>query len=395
MAWKESDLMSLRGEFVRLASVEGANRSDLCKRFGISRKTGYKWLKRWSAAGDAGLVDQSRRPLRFPGKTSDSVEQAVLKIRAQHPAWGGRKIRACLRSEGVTSPPSASTITSILHRHGLVSDEESCKHQPYGQFERSEPNELWQVDFKGDFELSRGARCFPLTILDDHSRYSLGVLACRNQQRVTVQKHFENVFEQYGLPRAIYVDNGNPWGTREEGFRHTRFTVWLMRYDIRVIHGRPYYPQGRGKLERFHRSLKLEVLQNRQFSSFREIQTNFDQWRVIYNQKRPHESLDLDVPISRYRASDRSFPGKPAPHQYSDRFQVRRVDGAKLSFHGVKYRIGKPFNKESIGLAPTQQDGVWDVYFCRHHIAVLNEHDRTICRLKHSDNSSAPSDQKN
>lgn len=380
MSWKESDRVSLRSEFVRLASAEGANRSQLCERFGISRKTGYKWLRRWADEGDDGLVDQSRRPDRSPGQTAAAIERAVLKIRQQHPAWGGRKIRKRLEMQGVKSPPSASTITTILHRHGCIDEAESAKHQPYGSFERANPNELWQVDFKGEFSLSRGNLCYPLTILDDHSRYSLGVFACRNQKRVTVQNHFRHVFDRYGLPRAIYVDNGNPWGTKDQGFGHTRFTAWLLRHDIAVIHGRPYYPQGRGKLERFHRTLKLEVLQGRQFSSHKETQVAFDTWRSVYNQERPHESLDLGVPSSRYRASDRSFQEATEAYEYSDRFVVRRTQRyGQFGFQGRTYRVSEAFAEGSIGLAPSD-DGVWDVYYCRYRIGVLNEHEGTIAR---------------
>lgn len=381
MSWKESDRVSLRAEFVRFASVEGANRSELCQRFGISRKTGYKWLARWVEHGDDGLEDRSRRPENSPGRTDDSVEQAVLKMRQEHPAWGGRKIRARLQKTGMSSPPSASTITAILNRHGYISEAESAKHQPYGSFQRAEPNELWQVDFKGEFKLSRGQDCYPLTILDDHSRYSLGVIACTNQKRETVQKHFRSVFDHYGLPRAIYVDNGNPWGTKDQGFRHTRFTAWLLRHDVEVIHGRPRYPQGRGKLERFHRTLKLEVLQGRQFSSFSATQSEFERWRLVYNQERPHESLDLEVPMNRYRASERSFQEQTDPYEYSDRFTVRQANRyGQLSFHGTTYRVSEAFCHEPIGLAPTQHDGQWDVYYCRYRIGLLDEEEGVIRR---------------
>lgn len=205
-----------------------------------------KWLKRWLEAGDDGLEDRSKRPNHSPGKTDESMEQAVLSVRQQHPAWGARKIRQRLLVQGF-EPPSANTITSILHRHGCISDEESAKHHAYGSFERAAPNDLWQVDFKGEFALVGGDLCYPLTILDDHSRFSLGVFACGNQKRVTVQDHFRRVFHQYGLPRAIYVDNGNPWGTKGGEFKQTQFTAWLLRHDVEVIHGRPYHPQGRGK----------------------------------------------------------------------------------------------------------------------------------------------------
>ena len=225
MAWKESDRVSERMEFVRFASREGANLSVLCERFGVSRKTGYKWLRRWREEGASGLEDRSRRPSASPGKTNAAMERAVVEVRGEHPAWGGRKIRRYLLNQGLSDVPSASTITAILHRRGLISEEESSKHRAYSRFERSEPNELWQLDFKGEFALSNGRKCYPLTLLDDHSRYSLGLQACPNQRRATVQTHLRAVFERYGIPQAIYVDNGNPWGTAYRHARPTRLTV--------------------------------------------------------------------------------------------------------------------------------------------------------------------------
>lgn len=386
MAWKESDRVSLRSEFVRLASAEGANVSELCRRFGIARKTGYKWLKRWREQGESGLEDRSRRPTNSPARTDVRLERQVIALRKKHPAWGGRKIRERLFNTGMKSPPSASTITAILHRHGLIDPAASAEKRAYSSFVRAEPNELWQVDFKGEFALTRGSFCYPLTILDDHSRFSLGIIACGNQKRRTVQSHFRNVFHLYGLPRAIYVDNGNPWGTKDQGCGHTRFTAWLLRHDVQVIHGRPYYPQGRGKVERFHRTLKLEVLQGRHFSSLKETQQQFDRWRTIYNEERPHDSLDLEVPLSHYRASDRTFQEQTRPYEYSDRFEVRKTSRhGQLRFHGVTYRVSEAFSNDLVGLAPTRKEGVWDVHYCRYRIAKLNEREGTIERLQPQD----------
>ena len=267
--------MSLREEFVVLADAEGVNFAELCRRFGISRKTGYKWRKRFLESPNQPLSDRSRRPKNSPGMTSDAVEQRVLQIRDAHPAWGGRKIRKRLQVLGHDDVPSASTIAAILKRNGRVSEEESQKRQPFGSFERAKPNELWQVDFKGEFKLAGKKYCYPLTVLDDHSRFSLGIAACGNQKRETVQKHFREIFSIYGLPRAIYVDNGSPWANASNEYRYTRFSAWLLRHDVKVIFGRPYHPQGRGKLERFHRTLKLEVLQGRSITSLQAVQSNF------------------------------------------------------------------------------------------------------------------------
>lgn len=374
MVWKESDRVSERLEFVKLASVEGANFSLHCERFGVSRKTGYKWLKRWRESGQTGLGDRSRRPSGSPARTSDATEQEVLAIRREHPAWGGRKIRKRLLALGVGSPPSASTITAILHREGFISEEESSKHTAFSRWERSDPNDLWQLDFKGEFKLTNGGNCYPLTLMDDHSRYALGVLACGNQRRITVQDHLRGVFDRYGIPRAIYVDNGSPWGTSCGTSRHTRLSVWLMRHEVKVIHGRPYYPQGRGKLERFHRTLKLELLQERSFDSLSVAQDAFDPWRSMYNHERPHEALDLEVPASRYRTSPRGFIERTRPYEYSSRFQTRKTNKrGQLHFHGKVYGISEAFLGERLGLSPTTTDGLWDVYYCGFSIGQLDE----------------------
>lgn len=381
VCWKECDPVSERLEFVKLASVEGANKAELCRRFGVSRKTGNKWLARWREEGEAGLRDRSRRPKHTPRQTDKCVEREVLKLRQRHPAWGGRKIRRRMEDLGLSEVPAASTITAILKRHGLISDEESSKHQAFSRFERSQPNDLWQMDFKGEFKLSTGKNCFPLTVLDDHSRYSLGIRACGNQRGPTVKRQMRSVFQRYGIPRAIYVDNGNPWGTAHRYARHTRFSLWLMRHDIEVIHGLPYHPQGRGKLERFHRTLKLEVLQGRQLSSLKESQSNFNPWRTVYNHERPHEALDLAVPASRYRSSHRSFVEVTTPFEFSSRFKTRRPNnGGQFKFHGKVYRVSEIFNDQSIGLSPTTEDGVWSVYYCRFVIGQLNEHQGTFQR---------------
>jgi len=374
MGWKESDRVSERQEFCRLYECDSLSMAEVCRRFGVSRKTGYKWLARWQQGGKEYLCDLSRKPHSSPSKSSDAIESKVVKLRHEHPKWGGRKLKQVLESRGVSNVPSPSSITRILHRHGLIEPAESEKHQRWKRFEMDSPNDIWQVDFKGDFAMSRGGRCYPLTLLDDCSRYSLGVFACDNQKGTTVKSHFRSVFQRYGIPRAIYVDNGNPWGTSRERTRHSRFSAWLLRQDIEVIHGRPYHPQGRGKIERFHRTLKLEVLQDRQLEDLRDAQSAFDPWRSCYNHDRPHEALNLAVPASVYHASVRRFEEATEPFEYSDRLKVRRTNRTgQFSFQNKTYRIGDAFTEQPIGLSPTLQDGVWDVYYCRFAVAKLNE----------------------
>jgi transposase InsO family protein len=374
MAWKECDCVSLRREFVSLGAVEGANLALLCRRFGISRRTGHKWLARFREEGEAGLADRSRRPHRFRSPTPAAMEQQVLAVRQEHPQWGGRKIAARLEHLAVEAIPAASTITAILRRHGEIAAEESAKRKALIRFERPEPNDLWQMDFKGEFRLSNGQWCHPLTVLDDHSRYSLVLEACGNQRRGTVQQHLVGVFRRYGLPRNMLMDNGPPWGTPCRLGGPSILTVWLMDLDVAVLHGRPYHPQTQGKEERFHRTLKLEVLQGRTFDNHFHMQQRFAQWRESYNHERPHEALALQVPASCYRASPREYREQVQPFEYDPTFLLRQVTAeGRLVFRGREHRVGKAFARRAVGLRNTGQDGQWAVYYRTFRIGAIEE----------------------
>jgi transposase InsO family protein len=209
MPWREVSIMNERREFVRLAMQPGVNRRELCRRFGVHPDTGYKWLSRW-AAGEAGLADRSRRPYTSPERTDAALEARILAVRDAHPVWGARKIERCLEREGHSSP-AVSTVHEILRRHGRVEKPAGNSGQPYRRFEKPAPNLLWQMDFKGWVALANGVRCHPLTMVDDHSRYSLCIKACANEQSSTVQDHLDATFRRYGLPDAMFVDNGAPW----------------------------------------------------------------------------------------------------------------------------------------------------------------------------------------
>jgi transposase InsO family protein len=259
--------MEQRLEFVRLARQEGANRRELCRRFGIHPATCYKWLSRGTSAEE--LTDRSRRPHESPLRTAAALEQRIVAVRDAHPAWGARKIARCLEREGVVSP-AVSTVHEVLRRHGriIAPPGGAAAHQ---RFEKAAPNLLWQMDFKGHIALTNGLRCHPLTILDDHSRYAIGLQACADEQASTVQDRLEPAFRRYGLPDAVFVDNGTPWGD-SSGQRWTRFGVWLLKLGVAVLHSRPYHPQSRGKNERFHRTLKAEVFACRRFRDLAEVQ---------------------------------------------------------------------------------------------------------------------------
>lgn len=372
MAWKEVSIVVLRRDFVMLAEHPGANIRALCRRFAISPTTGYKWLRRYRQDREETFGDRSRRPHRSPRRSRRQTEQQMLSVRDAHPAWGARKIRARLQNLGQARLPAASTIHAILRRHGRIDPSESTKHQPWQRFEQEAPNQLWQMDFKGHFVLGNGARCHPLTVLDDHSRYAICVQGCCDERGSTVQQRLINAFRRYGLPQRMLVDNGSPWGS-DRDHRYTPLTVWLLRLGIGVCHSRPYHPQTQGKEERFHRTLKAEVLHGPTFANFATLQQRLDQWRSIYNHLRPHQALAMAVPSSRYQVSPRRFPEALPPLKYDTVDLVRKVqDHGRICFHNRVFRVGKAFRGYPVALRPTTQDGVWNVFFATHCIAQID-----------------------
>jgi transposase InsO family protein len=368
MPWNEVSVMSLRLEFVTLASAEGANVRELCRRYGVSPKTAYKWIDRFRAGGPAALADRARRPAGSPRRTGADAERRVLELRDAHPAWGGRKLRAVLEADGAAGPPAAGTITGILRRNGRLAAA-AAPSGPTVRFEHDAPDRLWQMDFKGHFETGSG-RCHPLTVLDDHSRFNLGLFACPDERDGTVRGHLTALFRRYGLPERVLCDDGAPWGTAGSGQRYSAPGVWLLRLGVGTAHGRPYRPQTQGKDERFHRTLKAEVIRGVAFADPADCQRRFDPWREVYNHRRPHEALGMAVPASRYRPGARPFPEAPPAWEYGPADEVRKVgaDGA-ISFRGRPIAVGKAFRGERVAVRPTEEDGTYGVYFGVHRVA--------------------------
>jgi transposase InsO family protein len=369
MPWLEVSVMELRAEFVMLARQEGANVSALCRGFGISRKTGYKWLAR-AAEDPADLGDRARRPRCSPRRTPAAMERAVLAVRSEHPRWGGRKIARRLADLGAAQVPAPSTVTAILRRHGIALGQAGAAGA-FQRFERQRPNELWQMDFKGHFALAEG-RCHPLTLLDDCSRFNLCLAACGDEQSLTVQGHLRTVFRRYGLPQWIITDNGAPWGNGP-GTPYTPLGVWLMRLGIGLSHSRPYHPQTLGKDERFHRTLKAELLGGPPFDDLRRCQLAFDRWRRVYNCERPHQALDMAVPAARYQPSPRAFPETLPPIEYAPDHHVRRVQQQGwISFKGKGFKLPKAFAGYPVAVLPTSTDGTWNIIFASQCIASID-----------------------
>lgn len=363
--------MSQRREFVALARSGSLTVSELCRRFGISRKTGYKWIGR---ADD--LREHSRRPHGSPTKTDARVEADVVELRQRHPVWGGRKIARRLRDLGWEDIPHPSTVTEILRRHGLLAQRLAGEGGRYQRFEHDRPNALWQMDFKGDFALDQG-RCHALTAIDDHSRYNLTLHACRSPNRRLVQPVMIDTFRRYGLPERINVDNGQPWGSPAAWHGLSKLTLSWIRLGIRVSFSAPAHPQTNGKDERFHRTLKAEVLAGRQFRDLAHAQAAFDEWRPVYNHERPHDALGLAVPASRYQPSPRAYPEQLPPIEYGSADQVVRVgwDG-QVKFKGRWLRVSNALKDHPIAFRPTQNDGKYEVYFCHQRILTIDLNDQ-------------------
>jgi len=365
MPWKESSRMSSRLEFVLLAGAPGANMQALCRSFGVSRKTGYKWRDLYLQHGKEGLEDRSRRPATSPRRCDRELEDLVVALHKSYPCWGARKLQALL-PEGVPKP-HPNTIAAILRRHG-------CQLVPHvdvtrpatKRFEHAAPNLLWQMDYKGHVALTdpRAGRCHPLTILDDHSRFALALTACSGEDGVQTKAALTETFRIYGLPERITCDNGAPWGTAGHGTL-SRLEVWLIRLGIDVTHSRPHHPQTQGKDERFHRTLKRELLNRYGFSSLAAFQAAFDAWRDEYNLIRPHEALGQKPPISRYVPSARPFPSVLPDVEYDEGDTVRKVQRhGQITFKGRVHFLGEGLYEEKVAIRPTDEDGIFNVLFC-------------------------------
>lgn len=372
MPWQECSVASERIAFVVAAQQQDVPIAALCRQFGISRKTGYKWLAR--AATGEGLVDRSRRPQTAPSQTPAVVEQRVVDLRTHHPAWGGRKLHHRLVAEGLEEVPAPSTITGILRRHGHLTPIPA--RRDFLRFEHPEPNAVWQMDFMGHRRLDGGAgRVHPWSLLDDHSRFALGLAACQDQQRERVQDLLTAVFRQFGLPQAILCDNGAPWGmagmTGRPGL--SRLEAWLLRLGVEPWHGRPYHPQTQGKVERFHGTIAREIFAHQPLTTLAEAQAHFDAFRTSYNQERPHEALDHATPASRYAPSPRAFPETLPPVAYDPGMIVHTVTvHGSISWQGRRHFISRGLVGEPVALQPTEDPALWSVVFCQRQVATID-----------------------
>lgn len=324
MPWARTDVGEQRVKFVIRAVSGRETMAALCREFGISRPTGYRWRHKYKQTGSiAAVTEGSRRPRRSPQRTEPEKEERVVALRQQY-GWGAKKLDVLLREQGL--PLTVTTINRILRRRGLVAEEAS--HAPaLERFERSAPNELWQMDGKGHYRVSDGT-CYPLSILDDHSRYVVGLYGLPRFTADQVHRCLVRTFERYGVPEAILLDHGPQWWATTNGYGLTWLSVRLVEQGIRLHYGRVRHPQTQGKVERFHRTLDEAVRHRGIPKGLAEWPGWLEEFRQIYNEQRPHEALGMKRPVERYRPSRRSYRAEPPEWEYPNGSIVRRLNPA-------------------------------------------------------------------
>lgn len=369
MPWREQCSMSLREEVIVLIQRNECSVAEAARRYGVARKTLYKWLNRADQDPGAPLRDQSRRPRTSPRQTPAAMVDVILTARAET-GWGGRKLHQYLEQQGHDGVPSPATITAVVKRHGGEDPATTLAAAPrqWERFTAPAPNDLWQMDFKSPVVLRSGT-VHPLLILDDYSRFVVSVTVESNQRVETIQHTLEQVFRRYGLPARMLADNGPPWGLSHvvAGRPLTRLTAWLVRLGIHLTHGRPYHPQTQGKVERCMRTLGAEALRFAPIHDTASLTTHLLAWRDRYNRHRPHEALGNDVPLQHYQLSPRPFPDPIPPLLYEPDDLVARVSAQGfIRIARKRFFISQAIGGEPVAMRPTDTDGVFTVWYGGH-----------------------------
>lgn len=383
MPWKEACSMDQRVKFIVNYLEHELPMAVLCREFGISRKTGYKFVSRYLEEGLDGLKDRSRSRHHHPNAISDALERIIVKARSSHPSWGPRKIHTWLiRRDSSIRWPAASTIGEILTRHGLtVPRRRSRKTRAYDQpFVGCDcPNAVWSADFKGWFKTGDGTRCDPLTITDNYSRYLFRCQAVRPTGYGAVKPVFEAAFREYGLPVAIRTDNGPPFATTTVGGL-SKLSIWWLKLDIIPERIEPGKPAQNGRHERMHRTLKRDTASPPK-RTWRDQQRAFDHFRDEYNQERPHEAINMLTPADLYVSSNRPYPLILPEMTYPDDMVVRRVHHqGDLKWKGQQVYLSASLARELIGLRQID-DIIWDIYFGPIRLAQLDSLEKRLIHL--------------
>lgn len=384
MPFIESTRMDERCRFVQAYLSGLYEMSELCQRYSISRPTGYKWVERYEHEGVDGLRERSRRAHRCPHRMSQAVATELLALRRAKPLLGARKIlRRLRRRKPDLILPSRSAVNALFKREGLIHAHRARSHAPTSNAARqawaSRPNELWTVDFKGQFRTGDSLWCYPLTVMDYASRFLLGCQGRTAISTLGAQGSMREIFEQFGLPECIHSDNGSPFGsTGLCGL--SRLSLHWLKLGIRIQRSRPSKPQDNGTHERMHRTLKAHTCRP-PATNLRSQQRRFDSFVQEYNFERSHEALDDLTPAERYHSSPQLYPKRLEPPGYPGHYEVRRVSAVgAIRWRGCKLFIGEAFQHELLGLEEIDE-GIWSLYFSRQLLARFHEQDFTLVPL--------------
>jgi transposase InsO family protein len=379
MPWNASSVMEERLRFVgRL--LDGETMTDLCRDFGISRKTGYKIFDRYKEHGLEALSDRSRRPVRYANQLPSQIEGLIVRLKGEKPHWGARKIRELLvrRLDGDLRVPAKSTIHAVLDRHGLVKRTGGPRHRARGTplSAGAGPNDLWCADFKGEFKLGNGRYCYPLTVTDHASRFLLLCEALDSTREDTTCTAFEQLFRERGLPLAIRSDNGVPFASPNALFNLSKLSVWWLRLGIAIERIKPGHPQQNGRHERMHLTLKKEATRPPGFNSLQQ-QARFDAFLSEFNIERPHEALDMKCPAEFYSASARRYAGLPElTYPFHDRDVIVTACG-RLCLHRKRINISTVLAGQRLGIKEVDH-GIWLASFMHYDLGYFDLEQKTL-----------------
>ena len=382
MPWKEVSVMDERLRFVARV-LEGEPMTDLCREFGISRKTGYKIFNRYREEGPVALCDRSRRPMRYANQLPDQIERLLVATKKEKPNWGARKIRELLirKLDGDFRIPSISTVHAVLDRHGLVTHSIRRRARASGTALSPgvAPNELWCTDFKGEFKLGSGKYCYPLTVTDHASRFLLACEALESIREMPVIESFERLFRERGLPAAIRSDNGVPFASPNGLYNLSKLSVWWLRLGIAIERIKPGHPQQNGRHERMHLTLKREATRP-PGSNFLQQQARFDSFVREFNGERPHEALAMKCPAEIYSPSPRTYQGLPdVDYPFHDRDVLVTACG-RICMHRKRINISTVLGGQKLGIKEVD-DGIWLVSFLAYDLGDIDLEQKTLQTL--------------
>lgn len=365
MPWSQTSPMNQRTQFIADFLRESLSITELCDLYGVSRKTGYKWIDRYLRQGPAGLVERSRRPVCSPNATPEEIVQAFLEVRRRHPSWGAKKLLTIVHKRHPRwALPGRSTVCDILSRNGMVPKQRHRRkigHPGKPTSQILAPNDTWCADFKGQFKTGDGIYCYPLTVTDGYSRYLLGCQGLLTTAVREAKPVFTRLFKEYGLPKRIRTDNGVPFATNTLA-RLSSLSAWWVRLGVLPELIEPGKPQQNGRHERMHKTLKAEATKP-PAGNLAAQQRKFNRFRAEFNDERPHEALDQQTPGSLYIPSSREMPNKLPPLEYPDRFEVRYVSAnGGIRWNNGWLNVSIVCVGEYVGLEEID-DGVWNVYF--------------------------------